>query len=37
MEDERVTKGHLECELWAMTDFIKYFYLTKTLIELCVF
>lgn len=28
VEDERVTKGHFEGELWAVTDFIKYFYLT---------
>jgi len=27
----------LDCELWTVTDVIKYFCLTATLIELCVF
>lgn len=36
-KDKRVTKGHLDCESWTMTDFIKYSCLAKTLIELYVF
>lgn len=35
--DERVTVGRLDCELWTMTDFIKYFCLAETLMDLCVF
>lgn len=33
----KVIVVHLARELWTMTDIIKYFYLTGTLMEMCVF